>query len=370
MHQYYSGIIEFDLHPLCNPTWHRNQCKKEGIEFTMQMMKDNVAFLESMALFHDIQASGTDLFPDIAKKCFISQSQFEVVDYLTRIVGNGIKDMLELPLNHEYKQLVTGSDFDIDIMKPVKLLKSMYEYGNHNKREIEIPKLCAEFYSLKDCSLQQGIKHIETFQYQLHQHGFTHFSATNCDIELLLLRLHPGPLNDMLQHMYRSNKTSWIPFKVMAEDLANNMLASRRTLYEHELFKHSQVASSKTYNRAIQPAATSTTTSSFKDGAVVKPMFTAMDTTSTHTTTGIPIVDKHKLIPSNPKFGPAKFTCIACQTDDPERHYWLQCVKLCNFSQCVAQSKKTHWGNQCDTIAAFNKAKRENTKQKTSLGVT
>ena len=367
MHEYYKGMIDFDLHPLCNPTWHKNQCRMDGSIFSMQVIKDNVAFLESTSLLHADSPSGNDMFTESKTMCYISQAQFEVVDYLNRSVGNSIKDMLELPLNHDYKQLVTGSDFDIDIMHPVSLFKSMYEYGNHNKKDIEIPKLCAELYTLKDCTLQQGIKHIEAVQFQLHRHGFTHFSTSQCDIQLLLLRLHPGPLNDMLQQVYRTNPMSWIPFKVMAEEIANSMISSRRSMYEHDLHKQQPtVPKSSVYTKPYITQPTLSESAQVKPITIVVPTYVAVNTKSTHTTKGVPIDDKYKPVPINSKYGPVKFTCLACQTDDPERHYWLQCTKLCNYAACIAQNKKPHWGNQCDNIASFNKAKREAGRLKAS----
>ena len=74
---------------------------------------------------------------------------------------------------------------------------------------------------------------------------------------------------------------------------------------------------------------------------------------------GIPISDVYKVISPVKSFeGKQKYVCFNCETDIPVRYYYLQCQKLCMFSECPTSRSPPHWGNTCPQIAEHMRSKK------------
>jgi len=71
--------------------------------------------------------------------------------------------------------------------------------------------------------------------------------------------------------------------------------------------------------------------------------------------------EPYKVIPANTAYeGKQRFSCANCHSDTPSRHYYLQCDKVCQFKDCIANKSLPHWGNTCPVLANHLKSKRAN----------
>jgi hypothetical protein len=300
---------------------------------------------------------------------YVTKPQLEVVDFVTKCVGQFLKDIMTLPGNIGYNRLITV-DFEVNVMKAVVMLPSIYRFSVSMQKGKEVPFLLKAFYTVPPCKLEVGIEYLERIQAALHRHDHPHLSTTNCDVVKLLSVLLPGELKTQLTNIMLHEDLNWSDFKVRADSLSSSLLQAGLELYVEKnntlsvkqpmgyQGKPMFPTPSLTPPKVISPfpVAPLQSVTSMSGKAVEHK---AVSTKSITTTMDIPISEPYVALKANAAyFIKQKFSCANCKSDDPVRHYYQQCEQLC---QCVScGSFPPHWGNTCPRLKLLLATKSAN----------
>jgi hypothetical protein len=87
MHEYFSGRVIFQLHPLCEVTYYHTNATLHQ-PFSLKTVTDNVAYLEFTSPSHILASSTNDFFTDTPTPVYVTKNQMDVVNYITKLLVN------------------------------------------------------------------------------------------------------------------------------------------------------------------------------------------------------------------------------------------------------------------------------------------
>ena len=106
MNEFFTGQIEFHLHPACDDLYHIKNTTTTS-PFSMKSVEDNTAFLEYISPSSvAIQADNT-YYADHKTTVYITKKQLEVVDYVSKFTRHYLKALLSKPGNTTYLRFIT-----------------------------------------------------------------------------------------------------------------------------------------------------------------------------------------------------------------------------------------------------------------------